>query len=113
MEKDGRVLAPEAPYDEKKAPDDGQNHEPPRQSLSIREVVDVSLKDADEARAFLENHPRAAEVVAEGQAILDDPEQLKRLIRKIDWTIVPLLAAAYFLQFLDKTTLSVSIPTRL
>ncbi len=65
-----------------------------------------SLKDADEALSFLENHPRAAEIAEEGQAILDDPVLLKKLVRKIDLTIAPLLAAVYFLQFLDKTTLS-------
>lgn len=74
---------------------------------SGEEVVTVrSLKDADEALSFLENHPRAAEVAAEGNAILEDPVQLKRLVRKIDFTIAPLLACVYFLQFLDKTTLS-------
>lgn len=65
-----------------------------------------SLKDADEALTFLENHPRAAEIAEEGNAILEDPVRLKKLVRKIDLTIVPLLAATYFLQFLDKTTLS-------
>jgi ACS family allantoate permease-like MFS transporter len=74
---------------------------------SGEEVVTVrSLKDADEALSFLENHPRAVEVAAEGNAILEDPVQLKRLVRKIDFTIAPLLACVYFLQFLDKTTLS-------
>lgn len=65
-----------------------------------------TLKDADEALAFLENHPRAAEIAEEGNAILEDPVRLKKLVRKIDFTIAPLLAAVYFLQFLDKTTLS-------
>lgn len=65
-----------------------------------------SLKDADEALNFLENHPRAAEIAEEGNAILEDPVRLRRLVRKIDYTIAPLLAAVYFLQFLDKTTLS-------
>ncbi|MCJ1474920.1 hypothetical protein MMC13_003580 [Lambiella insularis] len=65
-----------------------------------------SLQDADEALSFLENHPRAAEIALEGAAILEDPVQLKKLIRKIDLMIAPLLAAVYFLQFLDKTTLS-------
>lgn len=32
--------------------------------------------------------------------------QLKKLVRKIDGTIAPLLAGVYFLQFLDKTTLA-------
>ena len=65
-----------------------------------------SLRDADEALAFLEDHPRAVEIAEEGNAILEDPVQLKKLVRKIDLTIAPLLAAVYFLQFLDKTTLS-------
>ena len=62
--------------------------------------------DADEALLFLEKHPQAAQVAAEGTAMLEDPTTRKRLIRKIDMTIAPLLAAVYFLQFLDKTTLS-------
>ena len=65
-----------------------------------------SLKDADEALSFLESHPRSLEVAEAGSAILQDPVQLKRLVKKIDLTIAPLLAAVYFLQFLDKTTLS-------
>lgn len=65
-----------------------------------------SLQDADEALSFLENHPRATEIALEGAAILEDPVQLKKLVRKIDSTMAPLLAAVYFLQFLDKTTLS-------
>lgn len=65
-----------------------------------------SLVDADEALTWLENHPRAAEIALEGAAILDDPVQYKKLLRKIDFTICPLLACVYFLQFLDKTTLS-------
>lgn len=65
-----------------------------------------TLREADEALAFLENHPRAVEIAEEGAAILEDPVQLRRLVRKIDLTIAPLLAAVYFLQFLDKTTLS-------
>ena len=70
-------------------------------------VVTVnSLKDADEALSFLENHPHSAQIGEEGLAILEDPVRLNRLVRKIDFTIAPLLAAVYFLQFLDKTTLS-------
>ena len=69
-------------------------------------VIVESLADADEALAFLENHPRAAEIAQEGNAILEDPKRLRRLLLKIDLTIAPLLAAVYFLQYLDKTTLS-------
>ncbi|CAD6592364.1 MAG: hypothetical protein ASARMPRED_006191 [Alectoria sarmentosa] len=69
-------------------------------------VTIESLEDADEALSFLENHPRSLEIAEAGNAILEDPVQLKKLVRKIDLTIAPLLAAVYFLQFLDKTTLS-------
>jgi MFS transporter, ACS family, allantoate permease len=69
-------------------------------------VTVTSLQDADEALAFLENHPGAAEVAQQGQAILEDPKQRRRLARKIDLAIAPLLASVYFLQYLDKTTLS-------
>lgn len=82
----------------------------PFAKLDARALQDAgnitNLQDADEALAFLENHPRPAEIAAQGNAILEDPVQLKKLIRKIDFTIAPLLAAVYFLQFLDKTTLA-------
>ena len=65
-----------------------------------------SLEDADEALFFLENHSEPLVIAEAGSAILEDPVQLKKLVRKIDLTIAPLLAAVYFLQFLDKTTLS-------
>ena len=79
-----------------------------KQSVDIGEgvVIVETLRDADEALSFLKNHPHAAQIAEEGNAILEDPKQLKRLVRKIDLTIAPLLACVYFLQFLDKTTLS-------
>lgn len=79
-----------------------------KQSVNTGEglITVETLQDADEALSFLENHPRAAEIAEEGNAILEDPKQLKKLVRKIDLTIAPLLACVYFLQFLDKTTLS-------
>ena len=75
-------------------------------SIATEGAIVQSLKDADEALSFLENHPDAARIALEGAAIFEDPAQRKRLIRKVDLTIAPLLAAVYFLQFLDKTTLS-------
>ena len=80
-----------------------------RQSSVVegQQIVTVdSLADADEALAFLQNHPRAVEIAQEGQAILDDDRARRKLLWKIDLTIVPLLAMVYFLQFLDKTTLN-------
>ena len=91
---------------EKKNPFAGLHGRNPSVVSASGSVTVQSFKDADEALSFLENHPRAAELAQEGNAILDDPIRLKKLVRKIDLTIAPLLAAVYFLQFLDKTTLS-------
>ena len=69
-------------------------------SLTLITSLSTDLQNADEALFFL-----TAQRAAEGDAILNDPVQRKRLVRKIDFVIAPLLAAVYFLQFLDKTTL--------
>ncbi|PSK51840.1 High-affinity nicotinic acid transporter [Elsinoe australis] len=74
--------------------------------FEVAEVKSITLRDADEALTFLSNHPQSDEVAIQGQAILDDPVLHEKLLRKIDFTICPLLACVYFLQFLDKTTLS-------
>ena len=68
--------------------------------------LDISHKDADEAFAYLKDHPNADAVRQEAIAILADSAATKRLVRKIDFTIVPCMIAVYFLQYLDKTTIS-------
>ncbi|KIX05362.1 uncharacterized protein Z518_06234 [Rhinocladiella mackenziei CBS 650.93] len=68
--------------------------------------LEISTKDADEAFAYLKGHPNADAVRQEAIAILSDPKATRRLLRKIDFTIVPCMIAVYFLQFLDKTTIS-------
>lgn len=76
----------------------------------IYDVVEITdAEDADEAFGFLDNHPHAAELLEEGRAILEDPQRARQLLRKIDLTIVPLLAGIYFLQYLDKTAVAVSL----
>ncbi|KAK8223870.1 MFS transporter [Phyllosticta capitalensis] len=60
----------------------------------------------DEALAFLTNHPRRREIFAEARAMLEDDATRAALVRKIDWNIAPLLCCVYFLQFLDKNTIS-------
>ncbi|KAL2434712.1 putative transporter [Exophiala dermatitidis] len=70
------------------------------------EQLDISTQDADEAFAFLKDHPNADGVRQEAIAILADPQATRRLVRKIDFTIVPCMIAVYFLQYLDKTTIS-------
>lgn len=79
-----------------------------KESMAVGDgtITIESLQDADEALLFLKNHPHPAEIAEAGSAIVEDPVQLKKLVKKIDLTIAPLLAAVYFLQFLDKTTLS-------
>ena len=70
------------------------------------EALDISTKDADEAFAYLRDHPNADSVRQEAMAILADPRALKKLVRKVDLMIIPCMVATYFLQFLDKTTVS-------
>ena len=64
------------------------------------ETLDISAKDADEAFAYLRGHPNADSVRQEAVAILASPEATKKLVRKIDFAIIPCMIAVYFLQFL-------------
>lgn len=75
-------------------------------SIISAPIEPASLDLVDEAQTYLSTHPDAASLLIQGQALLSDPKQHDRLVRKIDLTIVPLLACVYFLQFLDKTTLT-------
>lgn len=70
----------------------------------------TSLSDKDEAYAFLEHNPRRSEITTQAQALLDNPLEYRKLLRKIDFTIVPLLALASFMNLLDKVALEVSGP---
>jgi hypothetical protein len=57
-------------------------------------VVDDHIKDGDEALRFLKNQHVVGEMTAEDE---------KKLVRKIDWMIMPLMWSCYCLQYLDKT----------
>jgi MFS transporter, ACS family, allantoate permease len=70
------------------------------------EVHEILLEDADEALGFLSKHSQAESIAEAGQAILEDPQRLKNLVRKVDLAIIPLLGCIYLLQYLDKTTLT-------
>ncbi|KIV83057.1 hypothetical protein PV11_05117 [Exophiala sideris] len=94
---------------EEKSPYNPDRHGSVATLASLDEALgqlDISTKDADEAFAFLRDHPNAVEIREEAVAILSDPKMTKRLVRKIDFTIIPCMVAVYFLQFLDKTTIS-------
>ncbi|KAG4029460.1 hypothetical protein MFRU_015g00050 [Monilinia fructicola] len=59
----------------------------PSTETQARTLITVNLRDADEALAFFSAHPKAGDISIEGNAILQDPLQNKKLIRKIDLTI--------------------------
>lgn len=48
----------------------------------------------------------AMKAFADGQTIHIDEATNKRLLRKIDWNLMPIMCVIYGLQYLDKTTLS-------
>lgn len=48
----------------------------------------------------------ALRILAEGEVTTMTPEEEKKLLRKIDWHIMPLLCVVYGLNYLDKTAVS-------
>ncbi|KAF2702979.1 allantoate permease-like protein [Pleomassaria siparia CBS 279.74] len=66
------------------------------------DTVENVLKPGVEKRG----RDKAAELLSANQRIIVTPEDNKRILRKIDLTILPILLAVYSLQSLDKTTLS-------
>jgi hypothetical protein len=70
------------------------NHEDTKPvALHIANISDEKQpKLVDAAQAFLYDAPATTYTLLEEMALL----------KKIDWTITPLLAAVYFLQFVDK-----------
>ncbi|OAL03728.1 MFS general substrate transporter [Phaeosphaeriaceae sp. SRC1lsM3a] len=57
-------------------------------------IVEDTSHDGDEALRFLKNQHDVGELTAEEE---------KKLVRKIDWMIIPLMWSCYCLQYLDKT----------
>lgn len=58
----------------------------------------ADTNNADEALQFFQAHA--------GDAVPMTPEEDRRLLRKIDWNLMPLLCVVYGLNYLDKTTVS-------
>lgn len=54
-----------------------------------------AYRDADKALEFLRHNE-------EGEGTVVDVDE-KVLVKKIDWMIVPIMFACYFLQYLDKS----------
>lgn len=87
--------APPLPNDPEKASTTGE--------VTQEKVGNVVLKhadrnDADEALKVLEGE--------NGEVIELAPEDERKLLRKIDWNIMPMLCIVYGLNYLDKTTVS-------
>jgi hypothetical protein len=69
-------------------------------------IVEEPAKNGDEALRFLKNAHDVGELTPEGE---------KKLLRKIDWMIMPLMWCCYCLQYLDKTlgtSPSLTVPSR-
>ncbi|KPI40402.1 Thiamine pathway transporter THI73 [Cyphellophora attinorum] len=66
-------------------------------SEEVKVAPSIDLKDGDKALEFLRSNTAEGEVGA-----VDE----KSLVRKIDWMIMPLMWACYFLQYLDKTLIN-------
>lgn len=85
------MAASEAKIDIEKAPSAGDS----QPEVLIGEVKDIH--NADAALDFLRNGGDVGPMTAEDE---------RRLKRKIDWRVVPLLFACYILQYLDKTLIN-------
>jgi len=74
----------------------GKSSPSPHTDVEIGSVafVEEISKDGDEALRFLRNQHEVGELTLEDE---------KRLVRKIDWMIMPLMWSCYCLQYLDKT----------
>lgn len=70
-------------------------------SDTLPTVVAESIDSKDPDKAF-------AHVPSHNQSHVDDNADLKAVRRKIDWRIVPVMAACFSLQFLDKVLINVS-----
>jgi hypothetical protein len=74
---------------------DGESSPPPHSDIEVGSIVDIDgSKGGDEALRFLKSHHAVGELSAAEE---------KKLVRKIDWMIMPLMWSCYCLQYLDKT----------
>ncbi|KAF4981385.1 hypothetical protein FZEAL_2815 [Fusarium zealandicum] len=64
-----------------------------------------SISDLDEAEVFLQQHGIAHSRLEE---LMSDETALKKLRRKVDWSLMPLLCGTYLLQYVDKQALGYS-----
>ena len=78
--------------------------------LGEADDIEADLKngitlDLDEAELFLQQHGIPHSRLRE---LMADESSLKKLRRKVDWTLMPLLCGTYLLQYVDKQALGYS-----
>jgi hypothetical protein len=76
--------------------DDIETQQAPAAVVAIGDVDEKNLdyRDVDAALGFLRAHASTTEVANINE---------KKLMRKVDWMIMPLMFACYYLQYTDKT----------
>ncbi len=85
--------------------DDIETHQAATAVDSVETINEkfVDYKDVDAALAFLRENAAAGSGVE-----IDE----KKLIRKVDWMIMPLMFACYYLQYTDKTLCTFNVIER-
>ena len=63
------------------------------------------LRELDQAQVFLHEHGFSQAYL---QTLLQDEQAQKKLRRRVDFILMPLLCGTYMLQYIDKQTLSYS-----
>jgi sugar phosphate permease len=93
------MAVPSPPQDEAK-PSLEKVIEPTTKATSIAEGETIDL---DETEKFLREHNFTNEYLEE---LLSDKARQRKLVRKIDLIVLPLLAVTYVLQYIDKQAMS-------
>jgi len=65
-----------------------------------------SAASKDLSEAFSARQDDSYALYKNGVGIETDPEEAKRVLRKIDYRIIPVLFVTYFLQYLDKNSIN-------
>lgn len=63
------------------------------------DLKEGEIKDLDQAEIFLRQHNITHDDL---QAMLADTEGSKKLVRRVDFLLMPLLCGTYLLQYIDK-----------
>ncbi|CZT25046.1 related to allantoate permease [Ramularia collo-cygni] len=61
------------------------------------------IKELDQAEIFLRENNITHQDLS---TLLEDEEAVKKLVRRVDWTLMPLLCGTFLLQYVDKQSLS-------